>query len=266
VELFYSFILGILQGFTEFLPVSSSGHLVLGQALLGFDLPGLAYEVTLHVATAAAVVLTYRKRISVMLASLKPSGTGEAAVTREHRLLVWYLVIGTVPAAVVGVLFKDRVESAFDSPREVCLMLAVTGVILSLSRLGKANPARGLVWWRVLLIGAAQAVALLPGISRSGTTITAALLLGLTPGRAAEFSFLLALPAILGAAVLEFVSEFSQGAPALPGTGVLAVGALSAFLSGFLAIFFLLKTLQSGRFDRFAWYCWAVAAAGLLFI
>lgn len=143
-------------------------------------------------------------------------------------------------------------------------MLFATGAVLILSRLSRPDRTRELAWWRVVLIGLAQAVALLPGISRSGMTITAALLLGLTPGRAAEFSFLLALPAILGAAVLEAISEFSRSMSALPGAGVLAVGVLSAFLSGFFAIFFLLKTLQAGRFDRFAWYCWIVAAAGLI--
>ena len=266
MEYLFSFILGIVQGLTEFLPVSSSGRLVLAQTLLGFQLPGLAFEVTLHLATAAAVVLAYRRRIGAMLASLRPAGTGDAQSTLEHRLLVWYLVLGTVPAAMAGLLFKDRVERAFDSPHEVCLMLLVTGAVLFTSRLGQADTDRGLVWWRVVVIGLAQAVALLPGISRSGMTITAALLLGLTPGRAAEFSFLLALPAILGAAVLEAVSELSRGLSALPGSEVLAVGVLSAFLSGFFAIFFLLKILQAGRFDRFAWYCWAVAAAGLIFI
>ncbi|MBW7996896.1 MAG: undecaprenyl-diphosphate phosphatase [Candidatus Glassbacteria bacterium] len=267
-------ILGVVQGLTEFLPVSSSGHLALGKHLLGLATHGLMFEVAVHVATALAVVLAYRRRISGLAEALpsvcKPSawkvppGADKLTLERaENVRLIFFLAWGTVPAGVAGVLLRDTVENAFNSPRMVCWMLIATGVVLIASRLAPQDSGRGLTWTRVLIIGVAQAFALLPGISRSGMTITAALLCGLSPGRAAEFSFLLALPAILGAAAVEIVSQFSAVPPEFPGTWALVTGLGAAFFSGLAAIFFLLKTLRKGRFDRFAWYCWALAGAGL---
>lgn len=272
-----SILLGIVQGLTEFLPISSSGHLVLAEALLGVETPGLIFEVAVHLATAGAVVLAYRKRIRSMLQAVplaykprlwkkSPEKDESQSSLRENFLLDCYLVLGTIPAVVIGLFFKDSVESAFGSPRLVCSMLILTGLILLSSRLAPKAPARHLSWWRVLLIGLAQSAALLPGISRSGATITAALLLGLSPGRAAEFSFLLALLAILGASVFEFASEFGSVMANLPVLWPILVGVAAAFFSGLAAIFFVLKALQKGRFDRFAWYCWAVGLSGLLLL
>ena len=277
MDFFESLLLGIIQGLTEFLPVSSSGHLVLGEALLGVETPGIIFEVAVHLATAGAVVLAYRKKIRSMLKAVpllykprlwKKEAAGEEtqASRRENFLLICYLVLGTIPAVVIGLLFKDTVETAFGTPRLVCIMLLVTGLILLISRFAPKGPAGALSWWRVLLIGLAQSAALLPGISRSGVTITAALLLGIAPGRAAEFSFLLALPAILGASVFEFASQFPSALANLPIIWPILAGVAAAFFTGFAAIFFVLKALQRGRFDRFAWYCWAVGIIGLLFI
>ncbi len=270
-------ILGIVQGLTEFLPVSSSGHLALGKHLLGLPTHGLMFEVMLHVATALAVVLAFRRRLSGMVAALPRafkldawkvnSGSSKEQLERAGNLrLMLFLILGTVPAGVAGLLLKDSVESAFNSPRMVCLMLIVTGAVLIASRFAPGANRRGLTWSRVLLIGVAQACALLPGISRSGMTITTGLLLGLSPGLAAEFSFLLALPAIFGATVVEIASQFAVAPPAFPGTWPLIVGLGSAFFSGLIAIFFLLKVLQKGRFAYFALYCWAVAALGLILL
>ncbi len=270
-------ILGVLQGLTEFLPVSSSGHLALGKHLLGLTTHGLMFEVALHVATALAVVLAYRRRLSGLVEALPHAlslaawrvspGSSKVHLERAGNLrLMLFLVLATVPAGVAGLLLKDSVESAFNSPRVVCLMLVATGVVLFVSRFAPAGSKRGLTWGRVLLIGVAQAFALLPGISRSGTTITAGLLLGLSPGLAAEFSLLLALPAIFGATVVEIASQFAVAPPDFPGTWALIVGLGGAFFSGLIAIFFLLKILQKGRFDYFAWYCWAIAALGLILL
>jgi undecaprenyl-diphosphatase len=274
MSLLDALILGVIQGLTEFLPVSSSGHLALGKHLLGLPTHGLMFEVAVHVATAAAVVLAYRRRVRGLLDALpsllKPSAwkldpeAGQLGLERAENLrLLAFLLLGTIPAGIAGVLLKDSVEGVFNSPRMVCWMLAVTGVVLMSSRLAPRDSQRGLTWSRVMIIGIAQAFALLPGISRSGMTITAGLLAGLSPGRAAEFSFLLALPAIMGAAAVEIISQFSVAPPEYPGTLVLLVGSGSAFLSGFAAIFFLLRALQKKGFDRFAWYCWLVAALGL---
>jgi undecaprenyl-diphosphatase len=272
-----AFLLGIVQGLTEFLPVSSSGHLVLAESLLGVETPGIIFEVAVHLATAGAVVLAYRNRIRSIFQSVplvyKPrlwkraaAGDESQLAVRENFLLGCCLVLGTIPAAVIGLLFKESVERAFDSPDFVCFMLIVTGLILVSSRLAPEDSTRTLSWWRVLLIGLAQSMALLPGISRSGATITAALLLGIPPGRAAEFSFLLALPAILGATVFELASLFASGLSNLPVLWAILAGVVAAFFSGFTAIFFVLKALQKGRFDRFAWYCWAVGISGLLLL
>jgi len=270
-------LLGILQGLTEFLPVSSSGHLVLAEALLGVETPGIIFEVAVHLATAGAVVLAYRNRIRSIFQSVPlvykprlwkkaPAGDESQLCLHENFILGCYLVLGTIPAAVIGLLFKDSVERAFSSPHFVCLMLIVTGLILLSSRLAPEESTRTLSWWRVLLIGLAQSAALLPGISRSGATITAALLLGIPAGRAAEFSFLLALPAIIGASVLELAPLFANELSNLPVLWAVPAGVAAAFFSGFAAIFFLLKALRKGRFDRFAWYCWAVGISGLLLL
>jgi len=277
MDLLAAFLLGVLQGVTEFLPISSSGHLVLGEALLGVQKHGITFEVAVHLATAGAVVLAYRRRIRSMLGALNllvkprlwPShrASDEAGrAMRENFLLVCYLVVGSVPAAIVGLLFKDAVESAFASPRLVCFMLITTGVILASSRFYRKERHLPLLWWKALLIGIVQAAALLPGISRSGITITAGLLLGLGPGKAAEFSFLLALPAIIGASIVELVSILNSASPMIDGVAALAVGSLAAFFSGFTAIFILLKTLQKGSFHGFAYYCWAVGLVGIIFI
>ena len=267
-------ILGVVQGLTEFLPVSSSGHLALGKHLLGLETHGLMFEVVVHLATALAVVLAYRRRLTGLvealphafsLAAWKASpGSSNSHLERAGNLrLMLFLILGTVPAGVAGLLLKDSVQSAFNSPRMVCLMLIATGAVLIVSRFAPGESKRGLTWSRVLLIGLAQAFALLPGISRSGMTITTGMLLGLSPGLAAEFSFLLALPAIFGATAVEVASQFAVAPPDFPGTWALIAGLGSAFFSGLIAIFFLLKILQKGRFDYFAWYCWTVAALGL---
>ena len=181
-------LLGLLQGITEFLPISSSGHLVLGEAVLGVKSSGMVFEVALHLATAGAVILAYRKRLRGMLTALplmfRPRLWKKAAADstlspalRENLILDWYILLGTLPAAAAGLLFKDLVESAFSSVRLVCLMLIVTGMILLSSRFARKENHRGLSGRRSLGVGLAQAVALIPGISRSGTTITAGLLL-----------------------------------------------------------------------------------------
>ena len=271
-------ILGVVQGLTEFLPVSSSGHLALGKHLLGLTTHGLMFEVAVHVATALAVMLAYRRRLRGLVDAL-PSALSPAAWKNFLRFQPAASGACDQPAADPVSGYRHRAlqalrvsclktmwRSAFNSTTMVCLMLIATGVVLMLSRFAPSGSKKGLTWSRVLLIGVAQACALLPGISRSGMTITAALLLGLSPGLAAEFSFLLALPAIFGATVVEIASQFAVAPPDFPGTMALIAGLGSAFFSGLLAIFFLLKVLSKGRFDRFAWYCWAVASLGLILL
>jgi len=269
MSILQAMLLGLVQGLTEFLPVSSSGHLVLGEALLGVKSQGILFEVVVHLATAGAVLLAYRRRVGLIVKAFlslvkKPSVPLDPAERSENLRLGWFVILGTIPAGVIGVAFKDAFEAAFSAPRTVSWLLILTGAILMLSRFAP-KAVRPLSLVSALVVGLAQAVAILPGVSRSGSTITAGLLLGLGPGRSAEFSFLLALPAILGAGVIEGAGVFSHPY-ALEGVSRLALfcGAFSAFVSGFAAIYFLLKILSRGRFDRFAWYVWLVGAAGLL--
>lgn len=272
MNLIQAALLGLVQGLTEFLPVSSSGHLVLAGTLLGVQTQGILFEVTVHLATAAAVVLAYRRRIRLILKafaqSIRPGDEPlDPVARRENLLLGMFVILGTIPAGVIGLTFKSWFEQAFDSPRMVCWMLLATAVILLLSRLAPDRPVRPLRWYSVIVVGLAQAAAIIPGISRSGSTISAGLLLGLGPGRSAEFSFLLALPAILGAGLIEGL-ELIGASGALSGVGLpaLLIGGGTAFISGYIAIFFLLRVLQRGRFDRFAWYVAALGLVGLILL
>jgi undecaprenyl-diphosphatase len=246
-------ILGIIQGLTEFLPVSSSGHLVLSQKLLEVDDPGVSFEILVHVATLFSVLIYFRGRISAMVRSLFDTSLPEA------RRLILYILVGTIPAVVIGLLLKDQIESAFESPLMASAMLIVTGLILLSTRLAPRQ-TRPLGPGRALAIGVGQALAILPGISRSGTTITAGMLLGVAPDRAAEFSFLLAIPAIAGAAVLD-IGDLSM----LPSAnlGPYLVGGVVAFAVALVAVYLVLEAVRRGRFQWFGYYCLAAGGLGL---
>lgn len=234
---------GVIQGLTEFLPVSSSGHLVLIPAL--FDRPGpdLATNAMLHLGTLAAVLVYYRSDIARMAKFDKPA-----------RRLITLLLIGTVPAVVLGLLFEDKVEELISEPRKVAFMLIVTGIILlatTLLRLGDrqmtdVQPRDS------LLIGLAQAMALIPGISRSGMTISAGLARGLKRTEAARFAFLLGIPVIAGAGLLQMVDALRLGEP-IP--SAVWVGMVVAGLSGYAAIAILLRLLTRVGLAPFGLYC-----------
>ncbi len=249
-------VLGLVQGLTEFLPVSSSGHLVVAEAAIGVTTPGVTVEVALHVATLIAVVVVYRARVLEL-------GRGMVAGRRDAWRYVGLLTAATIPAALVGVSFGGLIERTFDSLVIVGVNLIVTGTMLwTTSRVAARatlpQPAMG----GAVVIGLAQAVAILPGISRSGTTVAAGLWLKVDPVRAAEFSFLLAIPAIAGAAVLQ-VPHLSADA-SLVGWGPLAVSCGAALLAGVAAIRLLVALLQRRAFHHFAPYCWLVGAVTVL--
>ncbi|MFH1501899.1 MAG: undecaprenyl-diphosphate phosphatase [Candidatus Eisenbacteria bacterium] len=257
MTIFEALALGVLQGLTEFLPVSSSGHLALAEYLLGVRSPGVTFEVFVHFGTALAVLVYFRARIVDVVRAV-----ALRAARREHdrsdATLGLLLLLGTVPAALVGLVLEGRVEAAFGSPVLVSVLLIVTGVILWLTRrIPEGTRTRGGVR-DALLIGLAQAAAILPGISRSGSTISAGLRLGLTRGAAAEFAFLLSLPVILGATAMSVGDAL--GAGSREGAAV-AVGTLAAFGSALPAIAVLMRVVKAGTFHRFAYYCWT---AGLL--
>ena len=253
-----AFFLGLVQGLTEFLPVSSSGHLVLFGKLLGVSTEGLTWEVWLHLATLTAVVIALWPDLLGMLRSLGPGTASEDR--RASRQLVWGVVIGTVPALFAGLLLKDLVEAAFASVRLVGLDLIFTAGILFASRFFSGGSAT-LTSGRAFLVGCAQALAILPGISRAGCTLTVGLMMGLPGVEAARFSFILSVPVILGAVALEFSSLLSLGSTApIP----LAVGFLTAAASGYLAIRIVWRVMERGRLAIFAPYCALVGAVLLL--
>lgn len=246
-------ILGAIQGLTEFLPVSSSGHLVLSQELLGVDDPGVSFEILVHVATLFSVLIYFRGQVLSMVRSLFDRSL------EESRQLILFIVVGTLPAVVVGLLLKEHIESAFESPATASAMLIATGFILLSTRLTTRH-TRPLNVGRALLIGVAQALAILPGISRSGSTIAAGMLLGVPPQRAAEYSFLLAVPAIAGAAVLDIKDLSSLPAVNL---GPYFVGSVVAFVVALVAVYLVLEAVRRGRFEWFGYYCLAAGGLGL---
>jgi undecaprenyl-diphosphatase len=244
-------ILGTVQGLTEFLPVSSSGHLVVTEAALGVHVPGVFVEVALHVATLVAVLIVYWRRV-VELAVGMLSGT--SAAWRSVGLLL----LASVPAGVLGVLLNDFFERTFHTLAIVGVDFLVTGVILWSA--GRARPgdrpepsAPG-----ALAIGLAQACAIMPGISRSGSTVTAGIWSGVDPVRAAEFSFLMAVPAIAGAAVLHLPDLTHEGMAV--GAGPLALSFVAALASGVFAIRLLVRLLARRAFHHFAPYCLLLGA------
>jgi undecaprenyl-diphosphatase len=263
-----AFILGLLQGFTEFLPVSSSGHLVMGQALLNVRIPGVAFEVAVHVATLLSVLVVFRHRLWALVA-------GAVRLDGEAWRYIGLLGLGTVPAAVVGLGAKDLLESLFEDPVVVGFALLVTGSFLWTSRSAMArNPQAKPSLRAAVVMGLAQAFAIIPGISRSGATVVAGLWMGVEAEEAAAFSFLLAIPAILGAAVLELPGLL--GGESAPGgnlsgvggvpAGPLLLGGLVAALAGILAIWTFVIMLKRRSFHRFGPYCWGVGSLFLLYL
>lgn len=258
-------ILGVIQGLTEFLPVSSSGHLVLFSQLFGVQESSMVFEVMVHVGTLLAVLVVFRSEVWLLINSfftlLRDPRNAKRHMEEEPgcRLLV-ALVIGTVPAVLAALLLKEQIEGLFSSSLLVGFMLLVTGVILYVTdRHTGAEKELGAISPRdAVLIGLGQAVAMLPGISRSGTTIAAGLLRGLDREGAARFSFLLAIPAILGALVLSLGDLFAGTSEIA--LGVLGAGFVSAALTGYLAIHLLLDLVKKGRLIWFSYYTWIVGA------
>lgn len=247
-------LVGLLQGLTEFLPVSSSGHLVLAQAALGMVAPGAALEAAAHLGTLLALVLHFRRDLGAVAAgALRPG---------PERRLGGHLAVGTVPVVLVGLAARAPIEQAFHSPRLVGGMLLATAIALAVGDRRAGRAVRDRVRLSdALAVGVAQAVALLPGISRSGATVVAGLTLGLRPPIAARFSFLLAIPAIGGASLFALI----QGAqyPGVEWMGLaLAMGC--AFASGLAAISLFLRIVRAGVLWPFALYCAALGTSALV--
>ena len=292
MNLFQALLLGILQGATEFLPVSSSGHLVLVPWLLDWPEPGLAFDTVVHWGTALAVVFYFwRDWVALVRAGFqslrelpwlrsRPLPAGESSAAEDasgpsapaqpwpgsmEARLAWLILLGTVPAAVIGWLLEDFFESMFARPVAAAAFLLLTAALLTASeRLGRReSDLDTLTWPDAVLVGLAQALAIFPGVSRSGSTIAAGLGRGLQREPAARFSFFLATPIILGAGLLQVVDLVQVGglgaqAPAL------VTGFVAAAVVGFGCIHFLLRYLQRRRLYPFAVYCAALGVACLV--
>ena len=245
--------MGALQGVTEFLPVSSSGHLVLIAKGLNFKHPGVTFEVMMHMGTLISIVVCFWGDIRETFVN---------AFRRKEFDLVWSLVIATAPVAIVGYFFKANIESAFNSTSVVGICLLATGVILVSTRfVGKGTVIHiGLA--AAFIVGLAQALALLPGISRSGITISTGLWLGFTNREAGRFSFLMAIPALIGSALLTLPEIIEMGNKD-GSTFTLWVAFLSAFVVGLIALKTLLGILRSGKLYLFSGYCFLMGVVAL---
>jgi len=262
--------LGLVQGLTEFLPISSSGHLVLFQNMLGFKEPQLLLDCSLHMGTLLAVCLYFRPDLKKMATETWKYAApflkgrfqhGEINLISSHSNLVLWVLVGSVPTGIIGLVFKTPLEKAFGSVSMVGMMLIITGVIVAATRLiPKAYETRNRIGLLIALtVGITQGFAIIPGISRSGTTIVCGLLFGLERELAARFSFLLSIPAIIGALAIQLNAESLEKIGFVP----LLFGFCSAALVGLLALKLLMVMVKKGHLYYFAPYCWAV---GLLVI
>ncbi len=241
--------MGTIQGLTEFLPISSSGHLVIAQKLLpGFNQPGILFDVVLHLGTTLAVLIFYYKRIIEIL--------------KNNWKYIWLLIVATIPAVIVGVFFGDYLENSFSDIKAVGVQFLVTGVICIL--VDKFNSKKDTITSKgVVLMGIAQAVAILPAISRSGATILVGSMLGVDKKKVAEFSFLMSVPAIIGANVWQFVKHGSV----IEGEVInYLLGFIAAFVFGYLSIKLVLTSLHERKFKYFGIYCFALGVIVFLFV
>ena len=268
----HSLLLGIIQGLTEFLPISSSGHLVLTQHLLGLKEAQLSFDVSVHVGTLAAVVLYFRRDIGNIAAALLHAGRDALRrrsvqeADRPFLRLAGLIVLGSLPTAAIGLLLHEVADRLFASPMITGTMLLVTGGLLFTTRPGRTLPDKSvrtlhqLTVKDAMVIGLTQGLAVMPGISRSGSTIAVGILTGIRHETAARFSFLLSIPAVAGAALLVLQDAVSQGDFNLP---VCLTGGISALVVGYAALALLVFLVRKGRLHLFAPYCWIIGGAAI---
>ena len=267
-------LLGIIQGLTEFLPVSSSGHLVLFQQLFGLKEAELFFDVCVHLGTLLAVMVVFRKEITNIISAL-----ARLLSSRGSKKTLWQkiesdpdlklallIVIGSIPTAVMGFLFRGIADRLFASAFIVGLMLILTGLLLWITRWaaphGEKPGADRLTFQNALIIGVVQGLAIVPGISRSGSTISIGLLRGISREAAARYSFLLSIPAIIGAGLLSLKAGLSQADPVIR---ISLLGAVTAAFVGYGALRCLLHLVKKGRLHLFAPYCWLAGILAIVF-
>lgn len=269
MEIWKAIVVGVVQGLAEFLPVSSSGHIVLTQYLLGIrqmgseHQPDLAFEVILHIGTLVSVLLFFRRSLWKLVESLY---TRE--LVEERKQILW-LAVATLPAVAAALLFKDFFDAVPGKPVTVSALLIVTGLILFIPRLFKGG-VKTVGWKQSVMMGVGQAFAILPGVSRSGSTIAAGLICGVKAEKAAEFSFLMSIPAIAGGFVLTMkdkmdeTGSFSAAMQACFNPAYLA-GAAAAAVVGLLAIYLVMGAVKRGKLEYFSYYCFIAGVSGILY-
>ena len=243
--------LGIIQGLTEFLPVSSSGHLVIVQSVLGVVQPGNEFEILVHIGTLMSVLVVFKTDILELLTDLRSKNT---------QKYILYIIIGTAPSVFIGLGYKSFIESLFNNLKTVGSALIFTGLVLFSSQFSVKKDLKPSIY-TAFLIGCAQAIAIIPGVSRSGMTISMALILGFLPREAARFSFLLAIPVISGAGILTMI-DLNGSSNDFILTGI--IGMFSSFLVGFFALKWLLGWLEKGKIYYFGIYCVFIGTLTLL--
>jgi undecaprenyl-diphosphatase len=249
ISAFQAFILGMVQGLTEFLPVSSSAHLVLVPWLLRWNDPGLAFDVALHLGTLLALLIYYwREWADMMLSIVRPDPAS--------RRLLMLLMVASIPGAIIGLLLEKQAETVFRSPALIACTLALMGLVLWIAdvRARQSKKMSGLSFGDAILIGLSQALAIIPGVSRSGSTITAARILGVEREDAANFSFLMATPIIAGAGLHEAPKILHAGI-----NSAMVLGFVSSAIFGVIAIAALVKFVRTRTYQPFAWYRIALA-------
>jgi undecaprenyl-diphosphatase len=244
-------VFGIIQGATEFLPISSSAHLIIAQALLQVQVPGVSLEVVLHLGTLMSVLIYFRQDLWNIVSCFFQRGAHGSAARKE----VLYLSIATVPAVIVALTLDEAIGAAFEEVKFSGFMLIITTIVLLSTMAKKNGEARRITWYVALVMGIAQAFAILPGISRSGITIVTGIWLGLSGKEAARFAFLMAIPAILGAGIFQLSGISGEVIESL---GSSAVGFVAAMLVGYSVIAWLMGILQKGKLHLFAAYTFAI--------
>lgn len=258
-------LLGILQGISEFLPISSSGHLALASELFGLESSGITFEVVVHFGTLGSIILYYRELLAKLVKGLWGQAIafvrGQGDAQHPDIRLAGFIAMSMLPAFLVGFTLKDSIERLFHDPLVVSSFLILTGTLLFSTRFvrGQGGPVTAK---RALLMGVAQAFAVLPGISRAGSTITAGIWAGGDRKEMADFSFLMVLPVIAGAMLLEVIELVQLGRLDVDPI-VLLIGFLTAFIAGYLSLGTLIRLLQKRHFHAFAYYCWAVGLLGV---
>ncbi len=255
---FEAFILGLVQGLTEFIPISSSGHLELGAAFFGLEEENLTFSIIVHGATFLSILVVFRKDIASLISSLF------SFRWNDETKFILLLLLSAVPVAIAGLFFKEDIEKFFEgNVLFVGLMMLITALMLFLTKFAK--PQNGNVtFFKAIMIGVAQTLAVLPGISRSGATISTALYLGIDKEKATRFSFLMVLIPIFGASFLEVLTLSKQGTGSELSIAPLIIGAIAAFMAGLFACSWMIKIVKKGKIFYFSAYCLVIGVIAII--